>query len=101
MVNKLFSRLQKPALWQRSYELIWDDEHISKGMLEAHLNPNWDAASRKHSYIDRSAKWLESIIPSDSDGNISRESTIVNTSDTPGKRLNLTQKINMLSEHSG
>ena len=20
-----------------------DDEHISKGMLEAHLNPNWDA----------------------------------------------------------
>jgi hypothetical protein len=71
MVNKLFSRLQKPALWQRSYELIWDDEHISKGMLEAHLNPNWDAASRKHSYIDRSAKWLESIIPSDSDGNIS------------------------------
>ena len=47
MVNKLFSLIQKPALWQRSYELFWDDEHISKGMLEAHLNPNWDAASRK------------------------------------------------------
>jgi hypothetical protein len=27
-----------------------------------------------------------------------RESTIVNTSDTPGKRLNLTRKINILSE---
>jgi len=66
MVNKLFSLIQKPALWQRSYELFWDDEHISKGMLEAHLNPNWDAASRKHSYIDRSVKWLESIIPSGS-----------------------------------
>jgi len=32
-------------------------------MLETHLNPDWDAASRKHSYIDRSVKWLESIIP--------------------------------------
>jgi len=63
MIDKLFSLLQKPALWQRSGELFWDDEHISKGMLEAHLNPDWDAASRNHSYIDRSVKWLESIIP--------------------------------------
>jgi len=66
MVNKLFSLLQKPALWQRSYEPFWDDEHISKGMLEAHLNPDCDAASRKHSYIDRSVKWLENIIPAGS-----------------------------------
>ena len=31
-------------------------------MLEAHLNPEWDAASRKHSTIDRSVKWLSGII---------------------------------------
>jgi len=66
MINKLFSLLQKPDLWQRSCEPLWDDEHISKGMLEAHLNPDRDAASRKHSYIDRSVKWLESIIPAGS-----------------------------------
>ena len=35
-------------------------------MLEAHLNPDWDAASRRHGYIDRSVKWLESIIPAGS-----------------------------------
>lgn len=62
-MNKLFSLLQKPALWQRSSEPFWDDEHISKGMLEAHLNPDWDAASRKHSYIDRSVQWLSGVIP--------------------------------------
>lgn len=62
MIDKLLLLLQKPALWQRSAEPFWDDEHISKGMLEAHLNPNWDAASRKHRFIDASVKWLSSII---------------------------------------
>jgi len=66
MINKLFSLLQKPDLWQRSYEAFWDDEHISKGMLDAHLNPDLDAASRKHSYIDCSVNWLRSIIPAGS-----------------------------------
>jgi 2-polyprenyl-3-methyl-5-hydroxy-6-metoxy-1,4-benzoquinol methylase len=32
-------------------------------MLEAHLNPDWDVASRKHSYINRSVKWLSGVIP--------------------------------------
>lgn len=63
MIDKLFHLLNKPVLWQRSSEPFWDDEHISKGMLEAHLNPDWDAASRKHSYIDRSVKWLSGFIP--------------------------------------
>jgi hypothetical protein len=59
MMSKLFSLLQKPALWQRSSEPFWDDEHISKGMLKAYLNPGWDEASRKHHYIDRSVEWLK------------------------------------------
>ena len=63
MIDQLFHLLQKPALWQRSTEPFWDDEHISKSMLEAHLNPDCDAASRKHSFIDVSVKWLSGIIP--------------------------------------
>ena len=39
MIEMLFHLLQKPTLWQRGSEPFWDDEHISKGMLEAHLNP--------------------------------------------------------------
>lgn len=66
MLSKLFSLLQKPSLWQSSSEPFWDDEHISKGMLEAHLNPDWDAASRNHNFIDRSVEWLKSIIPAGS-----------------------------------
>jgi SAM-dependent methyltransferase len=62
MIDNLFHLLTRPALWQRSPEPFWDDEHISMGMLDAHLNPDWDAASRKHSVIDRSVAWLSSVI---------------------------------------
>lgn len=37
---------------------LWTDEHISKGMLEAHLNPDNDAASRKHKTIDKEVNHL-------------------------------------------
>ena len=63
MFDALLPLLQKPALWRRTAEPFWDDEHISKGMLEAHLDPDWDAASRKHSTIDRSVEWLAGLVP--------------------------------------
>ena len=63
MVNKILPLLKKPDLWQRSPAPFWDDGHISKGMLEAHLNPELDAASRPLATIDRSVKWLTSMIP--------------------------------------
>jgi SAM-dependent methyltransferase len=53
---------QKPALFAPGESLFWDDPHISKGMLEAHLNPTWDAASRKHQTIAESVNWILSIL---------------------------------------
>jgi SAM-dependent methyltransferase len=49
---------QKPEPFTPGQPLFWDDHHISKQMLEAHLNPNIDAASRKPETIDRSVGWL-------------------------------------------
>jgi SAM-dependent methyltransferase len=63
MFDPLFSFVQRPNLWERSENLFWDDSHISSKMLEAHLNPNWEAASRKHSDIDASVNWLTTLIP--------------------------------------
>lgn len=37
---------------------FWDDPHISQSMLEAHLNPNHDAASRRPAVIDRIVEHL-------------------------------------------
>lgn len=40
---------------------FWDDGHISGQMLEAHLDPELDAASRRHSFIRRSADWIAEL----------------------------------------
>ncbi len=51
---------KKPALFEKGDKQIWTDEHISKKMLEAHLDPEDDMASRKHDRIIRSCEWLVS-----------------------------------------
>lgn len=64
MFNELKKYTTKPKLYTPSTNKFWDDEHISKGMLEAHLNPNWDAATRKHEFLDKSVNWISKIAPS-------------------------------------
>lgn len=64
MFNELKKYTTKPKLYAPSTNKFWGDEHISKGMLEAHLNPNWDAATRKHKFVDKSVNWISKIAPS-------------------------------------
>jgi SAM-dependent methyltransferase len=63
MINNLLKYTEKPDLYAPSTNTLWDDEHISKGMLEAHLHPNWDAATRNHNFIDKSVQWISQIVP--------------------------------------
>lgn len=63
MYQDLTKYLIKPDSPKTSTAAFWDDEHISKGLLEAHLNAGWDAASRKHKFIERSAEWIAKIAP--------------------------------------
>lgn len=64
MFNELKKYTTKPKLYAPSTNNFWDDEHISKGMLEAHLNPNWHAATRKPEFLDKSVNWISKIAPS-------------------------------------
>ncbi len=43
----------KPPLFEPGEPHFWDDPHISVSMLEAHLNPEHDAASRRTETIDK------------------------------------------------
>lgn len=67
MITKLMALMNKPELNTTStdslYRALWDDEHISKGMLEAHLNPDLDAATRNHEFLDKSVKWIAEVAP--------------------------------------
>ena len=65
MFSELKTIMKKPALYEKGTIELWADEHISKGMLEAHLNPNLDAATRKHTTVCETVKWISSIAPAE------------------------------------
>jgi SAM-dependent methyltransferase len=58
IISQMTELQQEPAPFTRGESLFWDDPHISTQMLEVHLNPDIDAASRNSVTIDRSVKWL-------------------------------------------
>lgn len=63
MIAQLRAFLKKPRLYAPSTGEFWNDPHISKEMLEAHLNPQVDAATRKHEFLDQSVQWITKIAP--------------------------------------
>ncbi len=46
LMAKLMKVSAKPRLFEPGEPRFWNDPHISKSMLRAHLDPNHDAASR-------------------------------------------------------
>jgi SAM-dependent methyltransferase len=57
-LNTISQYSVKPALFEPGEARFWDDPHISKSMLEAHLNPTHDAASRRPETIDKEVRHL-------------------------------------------
>ncbi|MFZ5966935.1 MAG: class I SAM-dependent methyltransferase [Bacillota bacterium] len=58
-----FELLKKPQLFEPGDENIWTDPYISQRMVEAHLNTDHDAASRKASTIRKTVEWIDSMLP--------------------------------------
>lgn len=58
ILSQLIRLQQKPAPFTPGEALFWDDPHISLQMLDAHLNPEIEAASRRPETIERSVRWL-------------------------------------------
>lgn len=63
MFKELVQYTGKPALFTKGTANFWDDPHISKHLLEAHLNPNRDAASRRPAKIEKIIEWLANYLP--------------------------------------
>ncbi|MBN2134897.1 MAG: methyltransferase domain-containing protein [Acidobacteria bacterium] len=57
---------------------LWTDEHISKQMLQFHLDKSVDMASRNHPFIDRSVDWICSHF------NLGAETSVVDFGCGPG-----------------
>ncbi|RUT47991.1 class I SAM-dependent methyltransferase [Paenibacillus anaericanus] len=61
-LNNLIEATKRPLLFEEGTSQMWIDEYISQQMLEAHLDPNTDAASRKPDTMDASVKWIKEYI---------------------------------------
>lgn len=66
MKNLLEILNRKPKLYEQTEQNMWDDPHISKGMLEAHLNDSLDSATRNLNFVETSVNWISSMFPSHS-----------------------------------
>jgi SAM-dependent methyltransferase len=53
----------RPPLFTPGEALFWDDPHISRQMLAAHLDPDTEAASRPPDVIERMVNWLVEVLP--------------------------------------
>lgn len=63
MLDSITTLLEKPPLYTKSDATFWNDEHISKQMLKAHLDPEFEGASRKREFIEKSALWIGEAVP--------------------------------------
>lgn len=63
MLQGIEEYLKKPKLYEPSVAKFWDEDHISKGMLGAHLNPSLESATRTHEFVKRSAAWIAETAP--------------------------------------
>ncbi|TKG97244.1 class I SAM-dependent methyltransferase [Puteibacter caeruleilacunae] len=57
-VTDIIIKSAKPTLYEEGTSFMWTDEHISKQLLNIHLNPEIDLASRKESSIIKTASWI-------------------------------------------
>jgi len=69
-IKKLLNLSQKPKLFERSNQKFWDDPYISKKMLEIHLDPEFDAASRTDEFVNESIDWLVNSVFNENDDKI-------------------------------
>lgn len=65
-IDGIIRMLEPPTLYQASESAFWDDRHISKQMLKAHLDPDFDGASRKLDFIERFVSWIRKAVPPES-----------------------------------
>ncbi len=58
IISEIISKSEKPKLYAKGTSFMWTDEHISKQLLDVHLNVDTDLASRKKPTIEKTANWI-------------------------------------------
>ena len=56
--NNILSLIKKPPIYEKGNAVMWTDPYISKQLLDIHLHPDTDLASRKRESIDQTLNWI-------------------------------------------
>ncbi|WP_313527494.1 class I SAM-dependent methyltransferase [Anaerotignum sp.] len=62
MFKSISKMLERPPLFTPTETAFWDDDYISKQMLKAHLDPEFEGASRKLTFIEESVSWIKDVV---------------------------------------
>ncbi|MDD2351788.1 MAG: class I SAM-dependent methyltransferase [Synergistaceae bacterium] len=63
MFDFMEKHMKPPTIYAEGTSIFWKDDHISKKLLEIHLDPNVELASRKPDFIERSLNWISETVP--------------------------------------
>lgn len=61
--TRIKTATQKPPLYEKGSAVMWTDEYISARLLEMHLDPDLDSASRCPESIDLTLEFLRGFLP--------------------------------------
>ena len=57
-ISTIKNYIKRPKIYERGNSEMWTDPHISKQLLEIHLNSEIDLGSRKMSTINKTIEWI-------------------------------------------
>lgn len=57
-IKKLHITNQKPKIYEKGDSVMWTDDYVSKQLLDIHLNPDVDAASRTQTSIENTIDFI-------------------------------------------
>ena len=57
-ISDVYAFTGRPDLYAPGTSFMWTDEYIGKQLMEVHLDPDVDLASRKESTIRRTVEWI-------------------------------------------
>ena len=57
-INNIITTSNRPKVNEKGTDQMWTDPYISKNLLEIHLNPEINLASRKPDSIQATLNWI-------------------------------------------
>ncbi|HUX19926.1 MAG TPA: methyltransferase domain-containing protein [Spirochaetia bacterium] len=62
MLKRFLAALRRPLLFEEVDESFWREPYVSEQILDAHLDPSNDDASRRGITVSRSSRWIADLV---------------------------------------